>query len=275
MSWEERSFTARETFSGHIHGDISYIIICVICIIYHISHKWRRIRLMADGAAPPWCSMCHVPFLHMTPWCTKLMLSIRQNIPFTCSIMGCMETPEDIRCVWRPILGAHGGIDICIDMKLCMCAASQAACCLHIHSGDQVCWILEIYSISLQPPLPVILLRPLLSDILLLPRQQNTLWLGSSAWRVCACVEPFFCAWPGCVARAGGSTAGVCEWGTPEMTQGGTNLLENEAHCVSPSTTAVQLYCSSHQPGLWSVLHQLRPSLQQMGPLRYTSLLGE
>lgn len=51
---------------------------------------------------------------------------------------------------WRP---AHTNMEACIDVNSyrAMHALSQAACCLHIHTQDQVYLLLEIYSILLQP----------------------------------------------------------------------------------------------------------------------------
>lgn len=182
------------------------------------------------GAPNPCCPLDRMFHLHAVLW-------------------ACMETPDNTRCVWRPIWGHMKAETYALIWSyICVCSKSGRLLLAHTQDGDQVCLVLEIYSISLQPLLPVILLRLLLSDILLLPRQQNTHWLGSSAWRVCVCVrmgshfsvlDQAAVHVPACVARAGGGTAGVCERGAPETTQRGTNLLENEAHCVPPSTTAV------------------------------------
>lgn len=142
-------------------------------------------------------------------------------------------------------------------------ASIKSGCLLHVHTEDQVCLISEIYSISLQcsPPACDSAEAAALWYLFIATPAKHSLARRQCSACVCVCVCSVLCACVSVsvaifseldkvavhvrVACAGASTAGVCEWGTPEMAQRGTNLSENEAHCALPFTTAVQPYCSS------------------------------
>lgn len=170
-------------------------------------------------------------------------------------------------------LREHGHLDLCINRNLYTHALSQTACCLHIHSEYQVCLVLEIYSISLQPPC-LWFCWDCCSLISFYCHASKTLTGKEAVLGMCVCShfsvldQAVVC----CPCRCEHCR---CLWmrHSRDDTEGDRFVRKWGSLCSSIYHSCAALL-QRHWPGHWATLRQLLLFLQQMGPLCYTSLFG-